>query len=248
MMRTMQKTKRQILDYLKRTGGATVDDLARALGLARITIRQHLMAMERDRLVNSREVRQRAGRPHYLFTLAEAGQETFPKRYERLALMLLEQVGSLSPQELEGLSPKEKRRLLLSRALEGEVRRYEGLVQGKELPERVEAVAQLLGQESGLAEWRRTENGFEIIDYNCLYHQVAQAHEEVCEWHLALLSRVLGHPVRCSQFMSRGAESCRFIIDLTRTEGSSNKDVASKGKATGGQAHGRPEQGRGRRH
>jgi len=63
----MQSTKEHILAHLKRTGGSTVEGLAVQFGLARMTVRQHLAALERDGLVRSREERRPRGRPHLLF-------------------------------------------------------------------------------------------------------------------------------------------------------------------------------------
>src|SRR5438093_1023429 len=85
----MQSTKDNILAYLKRSGGAGVEAVASEFGLARMTVRQHLSGLERDRLVISREERGRTGRPHLLFTLTDEGEERFPKRYDRLADLAL---------------------------------------------------------------------------------------------------------------------------------------------------------------
>lgn len=228
----MHPTKRQILDHLKRYGDATVDDLARALGLARITVRQHLMALERDRLVTSREVRRSSGRPHHLYALTPAGHDCYPKRYDRLALLLLEEVGHMEEAEASNVSASERRRRLLARALEKAAAQFLPLVEGRPLSQRVQVLARLMTEEGALAEWRRTEKGFEILDYNCLYYRVAQSYEEVCQWHMALLGRLLGRPVRCEQFMARGAECCRFVVETSDIE---------EEAPTGGPAYGREE-------
>ncbi|MBI4299956.1 MAG: DeoR family transcriptional regulator, partial [Chloroflexi bacterium] len=44
----MQSTRGHIVELLKRHGGATVDELSKVLGLASMTIRQHLAILERD--------------------------------------------------------------------------------------------------------------------------------------------------------------------------------------------------------
>ncbi len=226
----MHPTKRQILDHLKRYGDASVDDLARALGLARITVRQHLMALERDRLVTSREVRRGSGRPHHLYTLSADGHDAYPKRYDRLALLLLDEAGRLEAGDLAGLSESEKRRALLGRALERAAAQYLPHLEGKPLSQRVQALARLMTEEGALAEWRRTAEGFEILDYNCLYYQVARVHGEVCQWHLDLLARVLGRPVRCDEFVAQGAHCCRFVVEET-----------GPNTTTGGPPYGREE-------
>ncbi|HEU4759665.1 MAG TPA: winged helix-turn-helix transcriptional regulator [Dehalococcoidia bacterium] len=210
----MQSTKSQILDHLKRSGGSTVDWLANTLGLARMTVRQHLAALERDGLVLSREERRRTGRPHLVFTLSDRGQEMFPKRYDRLADLALQEVAFLDADEIAGLGPQEKKRLLLSKMAERVYLQHARRVEGKTLPDRVAAVAQILDEEGGFAEWRNDGPDFEIVDYNCVYRRVADSHDDICAWHMELLARLLGSEVGCSQFQSQGAESCRFVVRL----------------------------------
>jgi predicted ArsR family transcriptional regulator len=208
----MQSTKEHILAHLKKSGGCTVDQLAGAFGLARMTIRQHLAVLERDALVASREERRRAGRPHLVFSLTDTGQELFPKRYDRLADLALQEVAWLDASEISGLGPEEKKKLLLRKMAERVYRQHEERVRGKELTERVSVVANILHEEGGFAEWKGEGHQYEIIDYNCVYRRVADTHQDVCDWHVALLGRLLGQEVDCTQYMSRGAECCRFVV------------------------------------
>jgi DeoR family suf operon transcriptional repressor len=209
----MQSTKEQILTSLKRTGGGTVDALSGEFRLARMTVRQHLTTLERDGLVVSREERQAKGRPHLLFRLTEGGEELFPKRYERLANLALQEVAFLDSDEIAGLGPVEKKRLLLRKMAERVFREHEPRVRGKSLPERVAVVTDILRAEGGFAAWTARDQQYEIADHNCVYRRVADSHGEVCDWHLSLLGRLLGNDVRCTQFMRTGAQACRFVIE-----------------------------------
>ena len=223
----MQSTKQQILAHMKRSGGSTVDGLATAMGLARMTVRQHLTVLERDGVVVSREERRRTGRPHLLFTLSDRGQELFPKKYDRLADLALQEVAFLDAEEIAGLNPEEKKRLLLSKMAERVFLQHQTRVQGKSLPERVATVAKILQEEGGFAEWRANDQQYEITDYNCVYRRVVDSHDDLCHWHLTLLSRLLGRDVECSQFQSRGAECCRFVV---RQEGAQPGRIVNPGK------------------
>src|SRR4051794_22100195 len=109
----MQTTKQQIITLLKRTGGITIEEAAGALSLASMTARQHLAGLERDGLVKSEKVRRSNGRPHYLFTLTPKGEDLFPTRYDLLAQIFLEEVATLSPNDIDGLSPLDKQSLLI---------------------------------------------------------------------------------------------------------------------------------------
>ncbi len=208
----MRTTREQMLTHLKRAGDASVDGLANALGLARMTIRQHLAGLERDGLVVSREERTGKGRPHFLFSLSDRGEEFFLKRYDRLADLLLQEVALLDADDIAGLSPEEKKRKLLMKMAERVYLQNEALVDGKSLAERVAVTAQILNEEGGFAEWRTYDRSYEIINYNCVYRRVVDSHGDLCEFDMAVISRLLGQDVQCHQFMSQGSECCRFVI------------------------------------
>ena len=209
----VQSTKSRILTLLKRSGGSTVDELASALELARMTVRQHLTTLQRDKLVTAQEVRRPTGRPHFVYSLTDKGEETFPKRYDRLADMIIDEVALLDSSELEGLSSAEKKALLFRKLARRMVREYAQRLEGKTLEERVWAVVDILQAESGFAEWHKLPEGFEIVGYNCPYRRVAESQDEVCVWHLELFSQLLGGHVRAAEVQSHGADCCRFIVE-----------------------------------
>ena len=208
----MQSTKEGILAYLKRSGGSTIEGLAKEFGLAKMTVRQHLAALERDHLVASHEERGRTGRPHLVYQLTDGGEEHFPRRYERLAELALAEVAMLDAEEIAGLSANDKKRLLLVKMAERVYREHEERVREKELPERVQIVTDILREEGGFAEWSASGSGYEIADHNCVYRRVVESHPDLCDWHVSLLGRLLGKDVECAQYMSRGADSCRFLV------------------------------------
>ncbi|KPJ48209.1 MAG: hypothetical protein AMJ38_05820 [Dehalococcoidia bacterium DG_22] len=151
----VQSTKSQILVLLKRSAGSTVDELASALELARMTVRQHLATLERDNLVVAREERRPTGRPRFVYSLTDKGEETFPKRYDRLADMIIDEVALLDSSEMEGLSPAEKKALLFRKLARRIAGQYAQRLEGKTLEERVWAVVDILQAESGFAQGGR---------------------------------------------------------------------------------------------
>src|SRR3972149_11583881 len=88
----MQATRHQILEYLQRHGRATVKEFGALLGLTSTGIRQHLTVLERDALVEAREERGRVGRPTLVYSLTEKADSLFPKSYDVLASVLLEEI------------------------------------------------------------------------------------------------------------------------------------------------------------
>ena len=220
----MQTTKQQLLTLLKRTGSITVEEAAGALSVASMTARQHLVNHERDGLIQSEPVRRSNGRPHYLYTLTPKGEEMFPRRYDLLAQVILDEVGALDPTDIANLTPEEKRSLLIRRTADRLAERYRFQVEGRSLDERVAAVADVLQLIGGFAEWCQTDAGFEIRDYNCVFARLVSPQSSDCEWHVRLITQLLKWPVRHELVVNGRVECCRYLVASEpdeRTEGTS---------------------------
>jgi len=208
----MQTTKQQLLSLLKRAGSVTVEEAAGALSVASMTARQHLVGLERDGLVGTERVRRGPGRPHYLFSLTPKGEETFPRRYDILAQILLDEVGALHATEIAGLSADQKRTLIIKRSADRLAERFRVPVEGRSLEERVAAVTEVMNQIGGFAEWLPVDGGFEIRDYNCVFTRLAAQHLSGCEWHIHLLTRLLRWPVRHEVILNGHGACCRYLV------------------------------------
>src|SRR3990172_10656022 len=97
----MESTRQTILNILRRRQ-ATVEELTNELGLAPATVRRHLDILARDGHVDVTQVRRKTGRPHYLFTLSEKGEELFPKHYVRITNRMIEEIVALTTDETKG--------------------------------------------------------------------------------------------------------------------------------------------------
>ncbi|HXH23251.1 MAG TPA: DeoR family transcriptional regulator [Dehalococcoidia bacterium] len=229
----MQSSKQQILLLLKRAGSITVEEAAGALSLASMTARQHLFGLERDGLVQSEKVKRPTGRPHYVFRLTPKGEDLFPRRYDLLAKLLLDELGSLSPQDIEGLSSSEKRSFMIRRVAERLAGEHRKGLQGRPLDERVAATADLLHKIGGFAEWLPTEQGFEIRDYNCIFARISSDNESGCEWHVSLLKCLLDYPVTHEVVSDGQLRCCRYILVSQQTNGAAPAQTASAPSSIG---------------
>jgi predicted ArsR family transcriptional regulator len=208
-------TKTEILTLLKRNGGHSVAELAAELKLAPMTVRQHLTRLERDGLVLTGQCAGLSGRPHYVFRLtAKAHAAAFPKRTDRLVELLVREIGSLEGWELEGLSGQEKSRLVLERVAQRLAAEYAPLLGAWPLQERVAFVTEVMHAEGGLAEWNKTDAGYEIRDFNCPFHRLLDGDQQtdVCEWHRCFLTHTLAADVRAAPCSDTVEQCCRFVV------------------------------------
>ena len=82
--------KKDLLERVKRMGELSIDDAAEQLNLAKTTVRQHLLQMERQGLVHRKYQKSGQGRPKLAFALSAAGQRLYPTQEPTLLRELLQ--------------------------------------------------------------------------------------------------------------------------------------------------------------
>ena len=198
-------SRQRLLLLLRKQPGVTVAQLAREMEISGMGVRRHLAALAADGLVEQTPCTQAGrGRPPAGWRLTASGREMFPRRYDTLALDLLD---DLSPDELAGA---------LARRNDKQVLQYEGTVGPcADLPEQVAEVARLRDLAGYQAEWTAGDEGaLVLIENNCAIHRVAEHHPEVCAMELALLQRVLGPDVEVTRLAHAmaGDPVCAYCI------------------------------------
>jgi len=188
---------------LKSEEPLNVQALSAALGISRNAAHQHVMAMEREGLIERDSAIRTKGRPSRGFRLSAAGRATFPRQYALLAKQLLQELSRhLAPDELGG-------------AMERIGANLADTLSGGEGVRSVATIAGMmreLGYESKAVEG---EDGPEIEAHNCVFHDLASADPAICEVDLSLLRSLSGQRVEHPRCMAKGERSCRFACKPT---------------------------------
>lgn len=199
-----QSTRDQILTAIRTIPEATVDALAEAAGISPVTARHHLNGLQADGLIESQSVRRKVGRPYYVYSLSQKGQEQFPTRYVQLTSRLLE--------ELKAHLPTDVVETVFSGVVESIIADHPTELETLDFEQRLDYLIDLLKQEGFLAEWETTENGYKITEYSCPYISVGNQHSEVCHVDKQLILTVLQTPIEQHSCMLDGANCCEFTI------------------------------------
>ncbi len=88
---SLGESKRHILESLMGVPG-TVHDLADALNIRENAIREHMEMLEAMGLIESKFVKAKVGRPKKIYSITEKGMELFPKKYDLLLKILLDEL------------------------------------------------------------------------------------------------------------------------------------------------------------
>jgi DeoR family transcriptional regulator, suf operon transcriptional repressor len=190
---------------LRKKQGIGIDEIASELGITRPAIRQHLVALERLGYVEPGELLATGGRPGQTYRLSQKGHDLFPKQYSWFSEVLLEDLhAKLGPVELGRMMER------LGKEIGGQ-----NVVQGETLKQRVERAARLLSELAYEAETKLTGKELPgappvIEASNCVFHSLARRFPEICQFDLALLSRITEAEVIHEQCIIRGGGTCRF--------------------------------------
>lgn len=205
-LRQLGTTQQRLLrKLLASPQGATVEDLCKALGVTHNAVRQHLTALLAAGYVARGEAIASGGRPRACYVLQDAGRELFPRNYALIArgmmAYLYAHAGTGSVQEMLGAM---------------------GAQLGNEAAARIGAAASMEDATRLLAEQLdvlgyeartiRAGDHDEVEAWNCVFHDLARAHPDVCRFDLAFMSAATGRPVQRTQCMLHGSPACRFRI------------------------------------
>ena len=203
MLELLGNRRHELLKLLLRSKtGVTVDELSRRLNITRNAVRQHLAGLVADGLVAGGATRATGGRPERLYHLTDAGRESFPRRYSWFAGLMVESIKGEA-----GTDGLRRRLSALGTTVARKLRAaYPDLKNRKQKVEKLSALMEDLGYDTA----GKTVGGNTVEAFNCVFHDLAMANPEVCQFDLALLSTFTDSKVEHVECMARGGNVCRF--------------------------------------
>ncbi len=204
---TQRPTRMTILCLLKKNGKMTAKQIGDLLGVTAMGARQHLTAMEKEGVLESEFVRQKAGRPALYFSLAQESEKFFPQQYNDLIVSLL--------QTMEEMDGRDKIGQLLEIRRQKLKEQYEGRMNGDATPDRIQTLKDLRDTDGYMADLKEGEEEFELVEHNCPISQVAREFPEVCHHELELFKELIGLPVERVHHMMDGGHACVYKIIKT---------------------------------
>jgi predicted ArsR family transcriptional regulator len=171
--------------------------------MSTVGARNHMNRLREDGFVAAEPQRGGRGRPRLRYSLTEAADGLFPKRYEDLVASLL--------QALEAIEGRSGIEALLEERRKGLARAYRPRVAGP-LGRRVAALVRIQRENGYMPESRAEAGGFVVREWNCPIAAAADRSSAFCESERRLFSTLLGAGVRLEGCRARGAECCTFRV------------------------------------
>ncbi|GAB4524997.1 MAG: transcriptional regulator [Roseibium sp.] len=202
------RTRTRLLNALKSSGPQTAADLAKGLKVTAVAVRQHLEGLQREDLVEFEDLKGSVGRPKRVWSLTRAGHQQFPDNHANLVLGLLNGMGEIfGPEGLE--------KLIAHREAQSRSAYSQALEKAVDLPEKLDALAELRNLEGYMAEVVADGAGYLLIENHCSICAAATACQGFCRSELNLFRDVLGPAVSVerTEHQLSGGRRCVYRIE-----------------------------------
>lgn len=202
------RTRRAIVKHLKTEGPLDSAQLAERLGLTAMAVRQHLYALQNEKLVTAEERAGPVGRPAKYWTLTRAADQLFPDAYAELTVSLIHDLG-------DAFGPAGMERLLESRYARQRTDYANRIGTPPTLQEALKRLARVRTEEGYMAEFHPDgKEGFLFLENHCPICAAATACEGFCAIELSLFQSVLGPGVSVErvEHIVAGARRCAYRI------------------------------------
>lgn len=182
--------------------------LAKRLKVTPMAVRQHLYALEREKLVSAEERPVPLGRPAKYWRLTREADRLFPDAYAELSVALIGALG-------ETFGPAGVQRLLDTRLARQQADYSARVPRSASLGKRLRQLARVRTEEGYMAEGRpEGRSAFLFIENHCPICAAATACQGFCATELDLFRAVLGPDVRVErvEHILAGGRRCAYRI------------------------------------
>ena len=194
----------QIINELKCTEGMSVRELAAALNMSYMGIKQHCIELERSGYLDHWRRPKAVGRPEMLYRLTRRTEELFPATNNTMALELMEMSAKLfGPQ-----SPEK----LLFLVFQSRADFYRANLKGQTLEERATSLAKIRDNEGHMARFENGTEGMVISEHHSPILELARKYPNIGRLEEKMFESVLEVPVRRQERTKSGLYACRFWI------------------------------------
>jgi len=193
----------QILALLLGTkAGLSIDAIAEKLEISRNAVKQHMVVLEKDQLIKAGRLNLTKGRPSRSYVLTNQGINQFAKQYSWFSNLLISELKEeMGAEALVALLQRLGAKIASSLAPQ---------FKGQNAGEKTQTLAVILQNLGYQAEVSEQDGEMTVSAINCVFHDLAQEHAELCEFDRSLIRTLLDNPVEQTECMAKQGCACRF--------------------------------------
>lgn len=198
----------RILPIIKAKGEISAAMLAEELGMTKEGARLNLLKLEEDGVVKSFVMSERVGRPVTMFALTEKGMTNLPDAHAQITVELLRSVKKLLGENALDLLIGDRETLTYQR--------YEKALDNADtLEQRLAVLARIRSEEGYMAEWKREEDAYLLIENHCPICAAATECQGFCRAELKNFKSLIGKEYKVERIKHIIANDQRCVYRIT---------------------------------
>lgn len=204
-------SKKELLDLIKRNGAISIDDAVDMVGLAKTTVREHFLQLERDGYIQRDYVRSGPGRPSLQYQMTQKGNSLFPSSESAMVRELLKYL----KQNGEEKTIEDFFETFWDQRLEKARRRMDELSHD-EMQAQVEVLMKMLEEEGFMPEFNIDEESeaLTVKECNCPFSEVVKETKLPCKLEAMFYKKLFKGDVERKSYIAEGDFSCTYDISL----------------------------------
>ncbi|MEJ1131035.1 metalloregulator ArsR/SmtB family transcription factor [Variovorax sp. CCNWLW225] len=197
----------RILSTLKTRGALGIPDIAKVLDVTVEAVRQQMVKLQSDGLVDAESRPAGRGRPTQIWRLTGAGHARFPDTHAEMTVQMISAVITV-------FGEKGMDQLIGAREEAMRANYREAMLGARSLKTKLERLAEIRNREGYMAEFRPEGEGFLFIENHCPICTAARACTGFCRSELQLFEEVLGTDASVSrvEHVLAGARRCAYQV------------------------------------
>jgi predicted ArsR family transcriptional regulator len=197
----------RILSTLKTRGALGIPDIAKVLNVTVEAVRQQMVKLQSDGLVDAESRPAGRGRPTQIWRLTSAGHARFPDTHAEMTVQMISAVITV-------FGEKGMDQLIGAREEAMRANYREAMLGARSLKTKLERLAEIRSREGYMAEFRPEGDGFLFIENHCPICTAARACTGFCRSELQLFEEVLGTDTSVSrvEHVLAGARRCAYQV------------------------------------
>jgi predicted ArsR family transcriptional regulator len=196
-----------LLDLLRSRGAMSVSDLTAAMDVTATAVRQRLVRLMGQGLIEREAIKAARGRPGHRYRLSDKGRRQAGSNFSDLTLALWQEVRAIKDPQVRGGLLKR-----LAKTLAG---MYGGRLDGRNIGERMRGVTELMNERNVPFTLEHTVGNectsLPVLTAEaCPYPDLAEQDRGICAVEKMMFSQLVGEKLRLSECRLDGGNCCRF--------------------------------------
>ncbi len=202
-------SKKEIIDLIKRRGTLSIDEAVEEIDLAKTTLREHFLQLERDGYVERDYVRSGPGRPSLQYQLTSKGNSLFPSSESKLIRNIINYLKSKGSEQLVEDFFED---FWDQRLEEAQHRMKKSSADDPE--SKVRILMQMLEEEGFMPEFEidESESSLTVKECNCPFSEVIKETRLPCKLEEMFYKKLFNEKAERTSYIAEGDYSCTYDI------------------------------------